>query len=133
MRYPTVAEALSVAASLLDVVPSVLATDHTVHLLDSALHAPQATFGGEDLVVGLLEKAATLAFHISRNHPLPDGNKRLAWMMMNVFLELNGHTLERDTARAICLMWSVAASEADVDAIVRVAGQWIQPLDAALV
>ena len=72
MRYPSVAEALEAAGALLAVDPRALATEHTVRLLDSALHAPQATWNGEDLVPGLPAKMATLVVHVARNHPLHD-------------------------------------------------------------
>ena len=133
MRYVTVSEAIHIATRLLGVSPEVLLNDHVINLLDSALHAPQATFDGVDLVVGLEAKAETLAFHVSRNHPLPDGNKRLAWMIMNVFLELNGHELDRDELRAVCLMWAVAAGEADTQAIQHVISWWVRPLQQAAV
>lgn len=127
MRYPTVAEALTVASAILDAPVEVLSTAHTLHLLDSALNAPQATWAGEDLVQGLERKMAVLCVHLARNHPLPDGNKRLAWVLMNMFVELNGHTIERDLARSICLIWAVAAGEADEDEVERIVGQWIRP------
>ncbi|MFM2046917.1 MAG: hypothetical protein RL383_994 [Actinomycetota bacterium] len=127
MRYPSVAEALEAAGALLAVDPRALATEHTVRLLDSALHAPQATWNGEDLVPGLPAKTATLVVHVARNHPLHDGNKRLAWVLMNLLAEMNNHTVHRDVARAICLMWSVAAGEAGEDEVALVVSQWVRP------
>jgi death-on-curing protein len=116
-----------IASRILDVSVEALTTDHTLHLLESALHSAQVTFDGHDLVRGMENKAATLAFHISRNHPLPDGNKRLAWMVMNMFLEINNHELDRDEARSIALMWSVAAGEADVVGVQHVISHWVRP------
>ena len=127
MRYPSVAEALEVAGALLEVDPRALATEHTIQLLDSALHAPQATWNGQDLVPDLLGKMSTLVVHVTRNHPLQDGNKRLAWVLMNLLAEMNNHTVDRDVARAICLMWSVAAGEAEVDEVAHVVSQWVRP------
>ena len=127
MRYVDTFEALIIASRILDVPVEVLTTERTLHLLESALHSAQATFDGHDLVEGIENKAATLAFHVARNHPLPDGNKRLAWMVMNMFLEINNHELDRDEARAIALMWSVAAGEADVVGIRHVISYWVRP------
>ena len=127
MRYVDTFEALIIASRILDVPVEVLTTERTLHLLESALHSAQATFDGHDLVEGIENKAATLAFHVARNHPLPDGNKRLAWMVMNMFLEINNHELDRDEARAIALMWSVAAGEADVAGIRHVISYWVRP------
>ena len=48
---------------------------------------------GHDAYPTLHEKAAVLLESIARNHPLVDGNKRLAWHAATVFLLLNGKTL----------------------------------------
>jgi death on curing protein len=29
---------------------------------------------------------------LAKNHPLPDGNKRVAWVAMRLFIEINGWT-----------------------------------------
>jgi death-on-curing protein len=68
----------------------VLATPRSIDLADSALHAPQASFGGQDFYPDLIDKAAVLACHIVWNHPLPDGNKRVCWACLVMFLDLNG-------------------------------------------
>jgi death on curing protein len=47
-------------------------------LLDSALHMPQAQFGGEFLHPTIYEMAAAYGFHICQNHPFLDVNKRIA-------------------------------------------------------
>jgi death on curing protein len=39
-------------------------------------------------------RAAAIVFHISRNQPFLDGNKRIAWACMETFLLLQGFTLE---------------------------------------
>ena|SRR5437899_1339752 len=58
--------------------------------LDSALHMPQAQFGGEFLHPTILHMAAAYGFHLSQNHPFLDGDKRTAGMAMFTFLRLNG-------------------------------------------
>lgn len=35
-------------------------------------------------------KAAVLIVGLARNHPLPDGNKRAAWVSLRMFVEVNG-------------------------------------------
>ncbi len=59
-------------------------------LLASAVQMPQATFGGAFLHADLLEMAAAYLFHIVRNHPFIDGNKRTGTAAALVFLDLNG-------------------------------------------
>lgn len=84
-------------------------------LADSALHAPQAGFGDTDFYPSLAEKAAVLCCRIAWNHPLPDGNKRTAWICMAVFLEMNGATwhTDPDFDDAVAFMLAVAAHEID--------------------
>ena len=61
-----------------------------INLLSSAIAMPHASFHGEYLHNGIYEMAAAYAFHIGRNHPFVDGNKRTALVVALVFLELNG-------------------------------------------
>ncbi|MEX2556952.1 MAG: Fic family protein [Actinomycetota bacterium] len=49
---------------------------------DSALNAPAAGFGDVDLYPEFVDKAAVLLVRLNKNHPLPDGNKRAAWVSM---------------------------------------------------
>lgn len=62
-------------------------------LLISAVHRPEATFGGQNLYPTLFEKAASLIHSLLLNHAFIDGNKRTAMASGAVFLELNGYTL----------------------------------------
>jgi death-on-curing protein len=61
-----------------------------LHLLDSALAQPKATFGGADLHPSLTDKAAALCVSLIQNHPFVDGNKRVGHAAMATFLMLNG-------------------------------------------
>ena len=90
-----------------------LARSPRLDLLDSALHAPQASFGGQELYPDFIDKAAVLAVRIARNHPLLDGNKRLSWGCLNMFVSLNGQWLEATADDAVTTMLAVAAGELD--------------------
>lgn len=59
-------------------------------LLESAIAAPQASFGGAPLIGDPREIAASYLFYLCRNHPLVDGNKRTALASCLVFLQING-------------------------------------------
>lgn len=59
-------------------------------LLESAVAAPQATFGGHSPYGDLAEVAGAYLFYLCRNHPFIDGNKRVALGACIVFLRLNG-------------------------------------------
>jgi len=60
-----------------------------IDLADSALHAPAAGFGDDDFYPDFVDKAAVLLVRLARNHPLPDGNKRAAWVSLRLFVEVN--------------------------------------------
>jgi death-on-curing protein len=63
-------------------------------LLQLALGTVEATFGGALLHETLFEMAAAYLFHISRNHPFVDGNKRTGLACALAFLSLNGVRIE---------------------------------------
>jgi death-on-curing protein len=50
---------------------------------------------------------------IARNHPLPDGNKRLALACLTLFCALNGQNLVASTDDAVAEVLAMAAGEAD--------------------
>ena len=54
---------------------------------------PQAGFGEQYLHADVFEMAAAYLFHIVRNHPFVDGNKRTGAMAAFTFLKLNQVTL----------------------------------------
>ncbi|HTN42542.1 MAG TPA: type II toxin-antitoxin system death-on-curing family toxin [Nitrospiria bacterium] len=58
-------------------------------LLESAVAQPQAGFGNRYLHSDLFEMAAAYLFHMVRNHPFVDGNKRTGAAAALVFLKLN--------------------------------------------
>ncbi|MFQ4139299.1 type II toxin-antitoxin system death-on-curing family toxin [Nodosilinea sp. PGN35] len=80
-------------------------------LLDSALTQPQATFGGELLHPTLAEQAAAYLYHLSKNHPFVDGNKRTAFAVMDTFLRLNGKRLLLTNGDAYDLVMQVAQGQ----------------------
>ncbi len=82
-----------------------------IGLLDSALHAPSATFGGEFLHASMWEMAAAHLYHIARNHPFVDGNKRVGLMAMLAFLGLNSLRLDAPEDELFELVAGVAAGK----------------------
>ncbi|UCD83649.1 MAG: type II toxin-antitoxin system death-on-curing family toxin [Deltaproteobacteria bacterium] len=59
-------------------------------LLESAVTMPAARYGGEFLHCGVPAMAASYLFHICKNHPFVDGNKRTAVAAAEIFLLING-------------------------------------------
>jgi death on curing protein len=84
-------------------------------LLESAVAAPQASFGGESVYTDLIEVAAAYHFFLCRNHPFVDGNKRAALGACIVFLRLNGIEPQSDSRSWEDLTLDVAASRLDRD------------------
>jgi death-on-curing protein len=118
VRYVSLAEALIIAEAVTGTDAAVLARTSRLDLLDSALHAPQAGFGDEDFYPTFIEKAAVLAVRLARNHPLIDGNKRLAWQSLTMFCALNDVELEVAADDAVAMVLAVAAGELDARAVV---------------
>jgi len=91
-------------------------------LLRSALAMPETTFEGEFLHGTVFEMAAAYLFHVARNHPFVDGNKRTALMCALVFLGLNRKRLDADPEDLFELVDGAAAGrvdKADVSVFVR--------------
>lgn len=65
-------------------------------LLESALAHPQAGFGDTRVHECPFGMAAAYAFHIAKNHPFVDGNKRAALGCCAVFLRMNGWNLRSE-------------------------------------
>ncbi len=122
MRYLSLAEALVIAEAVTGLDFVTLARSPRIDLLDSALHAPQASFGGQDHYPKLIDKAAVLAVRIAKNHPLLDGNKRLSWGRLNMFLQVNGHQLNVEVDDAVATMLAVAAGDIDEAAM----AEWLK-------
>ena len=80
-------------------------------LLQSALGTPETTFEGEYLHTDVFEMAAAYLFHIARNHPFIDGNKRTALMAALVFLGLNDLELAANPDTLLELVSGVEAGE----------------------
>lgn len=115
IRYLSLAEFLILAEGVTGIDAETLIQISRIELADSALHAPDASFGGEEFYPDIVDKAAVLACRVSWNHPLPDGNKRAAWACLNMFLELNrvSWASPPDVDDAVAAMLSVAAREVD--------------------
>jgi death on curing protein len=111
VRYLTLAEALTIAEAVTGIETATLMRVAQLGLLDSALHAPQAGFDEVEFYPAFADKAALLVVRLARNHPLPDGNKRLAWQALTMFCALNGHQLEVPPDEAVDTMLAVAAGE----------------------
>jgi death-on-curing protein len=79
------------------------------HLLSSALAQPRMTASGKYLHRSIFDKAAAYGYHVCRNHAFVDGNKRVSFVLMLVFLERNGWELKATDEEAYSTMMDLAA------------------------
>ena len=86
-------------------------------LLRSALARPYSSFGGQDLYPTVFEKAAALFESLIRNHPFVDGNKRVAWECLDLFLEVNNYGLNGTSDEGFNLVGKVIQREVTVEEI----------------
>ena len=89
-------------------------------LLESALARPLnlAAYGKPDHA----DLAACYGVGIAKNHPFVDGNKRTAFVAVELFLTLNGWKLSASDADAVIVMLAVAAGKIDETGF----AQWIR-------
>ena len=85
-----------------------------ITLFESALARPQhlAHYGEPDVAA----LAASYGFGIARNHPFVDGNKRTAFVAMELFLGLNGQWLTADDADCVLTMLALASGDLSEEA-----------------
>jgi death-on-curing protein len=89
-------------------------------ILRSALERPVNKWSYEQ--APLPELAAAYAFGLAKNHAFVDGNKRIAFMAMMVFLHKNGAAFSPDPAEATTIILSLAAGEVSEQSLTR----WIR-------
>jgi death-on-curing protein len=110
--FLTTRDLLDIAAGVL---PAVQVRD--AGLLESAAARPRITVFGDPAYPDLFSQAGALLQSLVRNHPLVDGNKRLAWSAARVFLLMNDVDLEYDVDDAEQLVLRAARGEDDVAVI----------------
>lgn len=107
MRYLTLAEAPTIAEAVTGIDAATLAKASRIRA--PRLRAPQAGFGDTEFYPEFANKAAVLVVRIARNHPLPDGNKRLACQALTMFCAFNGYVLEVSADDTVETMLAIAA------------------------
>lgn len=119
LDYLLIAEAVSgIEAQTLAGMPRV--TD----LASSALMVPQAGWAGHEAYPEFAQKVALLGARLAKNHPLPDGNKRTAFLAMIEFAERNGYEIDvPGVDETVSVMLAVASSEMSENDFVA----WIRP------
>lgn len=100
-----------------------------IGLLEAAIGRTRATAYGVEAYPDVVDKAAALIHSIVSGHPLVDGNKRLGWVALRLFLRLNELDLRAPHDEAFELVMSIAdGSLRDVPEIARRLEVWVVPL-----
>jgi death on curing protein len=84
------------------------------HALEAALARPRQRLAGRP-DSDLAALAAAYAYGLARDHPFHDGNKRVAFVTMVVFLELNGLAFTGTEADVVAAMVALAAGRLSED------------------
>jgi death-on-curing protein len=115
VEYLDLADFIAISAAVTGLDEDTIVKVADLGLADSALHAPSASFGDREFYEDFVDKAAVLVVRLARNHPLPDGNKRAAWVSMRMFMDMNGWSWSRrpDLEEAEETVLAIAAGELD--------------------
>lgn len=81
------------------------------NLLESALAQPKMAIGGKFVHRTVFDKAAAYGFHVCKNHPFVDANKRVAFVLMDIFLQRNGWEIVAHEEDAYSLMMDLASGK----------------------
>lgn len=127
VEYLDVVDYLLIAEAVLDIPAETLARAARVELAESALHASAASWAGHDFYPTFPHKAAVLLSRLVKNHPLPDGNKRVAWISLRDFCARNGYNLVADHDDAHDMVSAVASTDPDETALAAWIEQRLQP------
>ncbi|MFW5681419.1 MAG: type II toxin-antitoxin system death-on-curing family toxin [Phycisphaeraceae bacterium] len=87
-------------------------------MLSSAMAMPKTAFGGQFMHESIPAMAAAYAFHLVLNHPFHDGNKRVGFLVSDVFLRANGYQLDVVDDELIDLFLRLAAGEITKDYLI---------------
>jgi death on curing protein len=124
VTYLDLADFVEIAAEVTGLEVTTIVAMANLDLAYSALHAPSAGFGNEDRYPDFVDKCGVLIVRLARNHPLPDGNKRVSWVSLRLFIELNAWrwiaTLSIDDAEQYVL--AIAAGNTNEKA----AAEWLR-------
>jgi|LZCG01.1.fsa_nt_gb death-on-curing protein len=93
-----------------------------VSLLKSALSRPFQTFDKKELHKSIPEKAAAIIESIVINHPFLDGNKRVGYVLMRLYLMENNHDIQASFEEKLEFVTNIAKGIYKFNEII----QWIE-------
>ena len=96
------------------------------HTIDAALASPRASFGGIERYASFAEKAAVLTYTLAKSQACPDGNKRIALILLRAFLHINGSTLNAPDKEIADMIIAAATSDRTRrDAMIALLADWL--------
>lgn len=101
-----------------------------INLLVSAIGCPAATYDGQFLHTNIYEMASAYLFHIVKNHPFVDGNKRTGVMVTLTFLKINGCSFNAPNDDFLELVLDIARGKRSKAEITVFIQQWTKMLNA---
>lgn len=97
------------------------------HTIDSALAAPRWAFAELDPYPTLPAKAAVLLYSLARSQACPDGNKRIALILLVEFLFMNGQAVGGDPAEpAERILWAAQTEASDRETVMQQLTNWFE-------
>lgn len=117
MKYPGYKQTLFIYRKIMQATGGIMGL-RDEGLLCSALARPRMTFGGKDLYPALFEKVAVLGHSLIKNHPFVDGNKRLAFEVMDITLRMNGYRISTSLDKRYKFVLDIAKGKLDEREIV---------------
>jgi death-on-curing protein len=90
-----------------------------LELLQSAVAQASAGIASGYLHAFPFEMAAAYGFHLAKNHPFFDANKRVAWSAVRVFLSINGYVVRVENTLEVNVMLQVATGAMDKYALAK--------------
>ncbi len=97
-------------------------------LLDSSIEQPKATFGEKYLHDSIIEMAAAYGYSLCKNHPFVDGNKRIALVAMDIFLQRNGFEIIADEKATYNIIMELASGKLSKEPL----AEWLEKNTTAL-
>ena len=91
-------------------------------LLESAIEAAYASFGGKEFYPSKEEKGARLGYSLVSNHAFVDGNKRIGIYVMLTFLEVNGIRIDCTNEDVVEIGLALSSGRMDYDALL----EWVR-------
>jgi death on curing protein len=124
IRYLTVADVVALHRELLERMGDVARPLLDEGKLESAVMRPQ--FAAQYANADLIRQATLLGVGISQAQAFEDGNKRIAYLALRLFLRVNGHRFVGDALELARELIAVAERQGSLDAATERLDQWLR-------